>query len=162
MKKVLIFTALLFICYSCKEGAASLSELSVSVFNAIKANNFDALVKNSASEKSMAKYLELYEFNKFKDPSERKEEASNRVKKSNATMKKDFTNLMASTKDAGIDWSKTTLKDYKYEVNDTKEGFHQAIVKLIIANGTKASQITCNALEVADRWFLVEGMELAK
>ncbi len=162
MKKILVFTALLFMCYSCKEGAESLSELSVSIFNAIKANDFNALLKTAPSQKAMSKYLELYEFNKFSDASTRKEEASNRTTTANATLKKEFTTLMAALKESVPDWSKAKLSDYKYEVNDTKEGFHQAIMKLIITSKDKVTKVQCNALQVADRWFLVPGMSVGK
>ena len=69
---------------------------------------------------------------------------------------------MASLKESVPDWSKAKLSDYKYEVNDTKEGFHQAIMKLIITSNDKVTKVQCNALQVADRWFLVPGMSVGK
>ncbi len=158
--KLLPLMLLLLVCNSCKEGAESLSELSVSIFNALKASNFNALLKTAPSDKSMANYLELYEFNKFKDPTERKAEAANRTKVANAQLKKEFDATVASLKDRIPDWNKAKLTDYKYQVNDTKEGYHQAQVRLLISANSKVSTINCTALQVADRWFLVPGLNV--
>lgn len=162
MKRIFPLLLLLLICNSCNEGAASLSELSYKVFNGLKACKFEELSGSVPSLKGMDKYLELYEFNKFRDPAERKEEATRRFKEMNIALKGEYAKTTTSGKAFGIDWAKSTLKDYKYEVNDTKQGYHEAIIKLIISSDSKLFKVKCNSVQIAERWFLIQGMEVEK
>src|SRR5438046_1060133 len=91
-----LICCLLFVCNKCKqEGVESLPELSHTIYNALKAKDFNKMKAVIPTGSSMAKYLELYDFNKNREPNARNEEGKKRALEMNTLLKKQFNQTLA-------------------------------------------------------------------
>lgn len=156
-----IFTVLVLFTFSgCTEGTESLPEMSGIIFNALKAGSISKLNKAIPSEKSIEKYYASYYANKYPTPEERKQEAINKSQAMRLNLNLQLQKALEKAKEKGLDWSKAKMSDFKYNVENKKEGYQEAEGRVIVESNNQKYTFLYRAFNIENRWFLDENLKM--
>jgi len=143
---------------ACKNGADSIPELSTMVFNALKAQKQSMLSQCEPSTDEMEKAFEFYLSDTTHTKEARKRDALDKTASVKMSLNQGFANVERGAIERKIDWSKTSIKDFKYVVSDHKENYKDAKVRIIIATGSMKNVILYNAYLFGNRWYLMSDL----
>lgn len=132
------------------------------IFNALKAGSSSKLNKAIPSEKSIEKYYASYYANKYPTPEERKQEAINKSQAMRLNLNLQLQKALELAKEKGLDWNKAKMSDFKYNVENKKEGYQEAEGRVIVESNNQKYTFLYHAFNVENRWFLDEGLKMVE
>jgi hypothetical protein len=160
MKRVL-YTSLIFLLLvfaGCGNGADSIPELSTRIFTALQKQDQGLLSSCEPSTAEMEKALKMYMSDPSANDNARKQYAIDKTASMKLTLNQRFATMEQEAKDKNINWSTAKILDFKYSLNDHKEDYKDASVRVILQTGAVKNVIVYKAYLFGNRWYLMEGL----
>jgi hypothetical protein len=160
MRRIIQYSAFVFLIFiaGCKNGADSIPELSTKIFKALQKQDQSLLSACEPSSSEMEKAYELY----LSDPSATKEvRHQNSIDKTASiklTLNQRFATMEQEAREKNINWTQARIIDFKYSLNDHKEDYKDASVRVILQTGAVKNVILYKAYLFGSRWYLMEGL----
>jgi hypothetical protein len=160
MKYAFLLTCIfiLVVLGGCGNGADSIPELSTKIFKALQKEDQALLSGCEPSTAELEKAYQLYLSDHTTDKNIRKQNAADKAASLKLTLNQRFANMEQEAKDKNIDWKQAKILDFKYSLNDHKEDYKDANVRVILQTGTEKNVIVFKAYLFGSRWYLMEGL----